>query len=165
MDRADLTLVSILVHVPFITAWIGLVMLDAFAAFAPGVDEPQRPRIMQWPRKFTILAIVVIMVTGVWQTMDNPFVRVDSYSDLNTLKERTLYGDLLFWKHVFVFATFGLTLLVRFYLAPRASSDLSASSGAAIAGVAPLLKPAVALNLAACLGALLLASRMVLELH
>ena len=79
MDRQDATLISLWIHVPFITTWIGLVMLDAFAAFAPGIDASQRPRIIQWSRPFTLLAIGVIMITGVWQTMDNPFVRVDSY--------------------------------------------------------------------------------------
>ena len=129
MERADFTLISLLIHIPFITAWIGLVMFDAFAAFAPGIDEDQRPRLIQWSQKFTLLAIVVIMTTGVWQTMDNPFVRVDSYSDLGTLKDRTLYGDLLFWKHVFVVGTFALTLLIRFYLAPRAGDGIVAGSG------------------------------------
>ena len=43
--------------------------------------------------------------------MEIPFVKVDSYSDLGVLKERTLYGDLLFWKHVFFVGTLGLTLI------------------------------------------------------
>ena len=169
MDRADFTLVSLLIHIPFITAWIGFVMFDAFAAFAPGIEETQRPRLIQWSQKFTLVAIVVILATGVWQTMDNPFVRVDSYNDLSALRERTLYGDLLFWKHAFVVGTFALTLLIRFYLAPRAGGgDLVASgdgTAAALSSTAGLLKPAVLLNLLMCLGALLLASRMVMELH
>lgn len=165
MDRADFTLISLLVHVPFITAWIGLVMLDGFAAFAPGIDDRQRPRLIMWSQKFTLLAIVVIMVTGIWQTMDNPFIRVGSYSDLTNLRENTLYGSLLFWKHVFVFITFALTLFVRFRLAPRAGGgDISAGGGAAAQG-SSLLKPMIVLNVLACLGALLLASRMVIELH
>lgn len=162
MGRDDITLISLLVHVPFITAWIGFVMFDAFAAFAPGIDEAQRPRLLTWSQKFTIVAIVVIMVTGIWQTMENPFVRVSSFGDLSELKDRTLYGDLLFWKHVFVVATFGLTLAVRFYLAPRSAEVSAAGAGSALSG---LLKPAIVLNLVACLGALLLAARMVIELH
>ncbi len=169
MDRADFTLISILIHVPFITAWIGLVMFDAFAAFAPGLDDAQRPRLIMWSQKFTLLAIVVILVTGVWQTMDNPFVKVDSYNDLSVLKERTLYGDLLFWKHVFFVGTLGLTLLNRFYLAPRANDGLVAGSDGTVAiaqaPAASLLKPAVVLNVILAMGTLLLASRMILELH
>jgi putative copper export protein len=169
MSRDDFTLLSILIHVPFITAWIGLVMFDAFAAYAPGIDEAQRPRLIAWSQKFTLIAIAVIMVTGIWQTMENPFVKVDSYNDLNVLKERTLYGDLLFWKHVFVVATFGLTLINRFYLAPRALSGYVAGTDGTVAVIqAPavsVLKMTVLLNLLACLLALLLASRMVMELH
>jgi putative copper export protein len=169
MDRDDLTLISILVHVPFITAWIGLVMFDAFAAFAPGIDEAQRPRLIQWSQKFTLLAIVVIMITGIWQTMENPFVKVNSYSDLNLLKERTLYGDLLFWKHVGVVSTFALSLFNRFYLAPRANSGMVASGNGTVAIIgtpaAALLKPAVLLNMGAALFTLLVASRMIMELH
>ena len=176
MERQDITLVSLWVHVPFITTWIGLVMLDAFAAFAPGVDKSQRLRILEWSRPFTLLAIPVIMITGIWQTMDNPFVQVESYSDLSTLRGRTLYGDLLFWKHVFVVATFGLTLLSRFYFATRARGQaltMEATTNGPTAVATPvregsafrLLQVMVLLNLAACFGALMLATRMVMELH
>jgi hypothetical protein len=119
------------------------------------------------------------MITGIWQTIENPFFRVDAYSKLSELRERTLYGDLLFWKHGFVLATFGLTILVRFILAPRLAAagvrdEVSVRpSGAAFASaeVVPanntlrLIQLATALNLAACLAAVLLATRMVAELH
>jgi putative copper export protein len=169
MDRDDFTLLSILIHVPFVTAWIGLVMFDAFAAFTPGLDDAQRPRLIIWSQKFTLLALAVILITGVWQTMDNPFVKVDSYHDLTVLRDRTLYGDLLFWKHLCFFMTLVLTLWNRFYLAPRIDSNLVVNADGMVAAmqtpVASLLKPAVLLNLAAALGTLLLASRMILELH
>ena len=180
MDRQDITLVSLWVHVPFIMTWIALVMFDGFAAFAPMLRGDQRARILTWSRLFVLLAIPVIMVTGIWQTIENPFFRVDAYSKLSELRDRTLYGDLLFWKHGFVLATFGLTILVRFILAPRlGGSDnidpviAGSSGGAAVAAEAPaaagttlrLIQVATVLNLAACLGAVLLATRMVVELH
>ncbi|HLF78935.1 MAG TPA: hypothetical protein VJB57_15760 [Dehalococcoidia bacterium] len=173
MDRQDLTIISLWVHVPFIIGWIGLVMLDVVALFGPGLEREQRARLLLWSRPFVILAIGVIMVTGIWQTIENPFYRVESWSGLSELKKRSLYGDLLFWKHVFVVATFGLTLITRFYLAPR----LRDGDGAVVAGgggamamlggadVFSLTRTAVVVNLAACLGAVLLATRMVWELH
>ena len=173
MDRQDLTIISLWVHVPFIIAWIGLVMLDVVALFGPGLEREQRARLLLWSRPFVILAIAVIMVTGIWQTIENPFYRVESWSGLSELKKRSLYGDLLFWKHVFVVATFGLTLITRFYLAPRLRDGVGAvvaGGGGAMAmlggaDVFSLTRTAVVVNLAACLGAVLLATRMVWELH
>jgi hypothetical protein len=172
MAREDFLLYSLWVHVPFIIGWIGLVMLDFFAVFAPGLQEEQRARVLLWSRAFVLVAIPVIMVTGIWQTMENPFYRVDSYSGLQELKHRTLYGDLLFWKHVFVVMTFGLTILVRFILAPRWRNSVdgigtSPGGAAVIVGqrVDGLVKLATVANLAACLASVLLATRMVAELH
>ena len=173
MDRQDLTMISLWVHVPFIIAWIGLVMLDVVALFAPGLEREQRARLLVWSRPFVLLAIGVILVTGIWQTIENPFYRVESWSGLSELKKRSLYGDLLFWKHVFVVATFGLTLITRFFLAPRLRNEPEGAlvtSGGALAmvwgsNVMSLTKIAAVANLGACLGAVLLATRMVFELH
>jgi len=153
------------------------VMLDSVAMFAPGLEDQQRARLLLWSRVFVIVAIPVIMVTGIWQTVENPFFRVESYSGLSQLRERTLYGDLLFWKHGFVLATFGLTILTRFILAPRL---MAGATGAEISGggvmslfgvlddgdrASRLAQLATLLNLLACLAAVLLATRMVAELH
>lgn len=176
MDRQDITLVSLWFHVPFITTWIGLVMFDVFASFAPMLHGGQRVRLMTWSRAFVLIAIPVIMVTGVWQTIENPFFRVDAYSKLSELRDRTLYGDLLFWKHGFVVITFGLTILVRFILAPRLilPGTIDQSAAAVQQGTVALavnestlrlVQIASVANLAACLGAVLLATRMVVELH
>ena len=174
MDRQDLTMISLWVHVPFIIAWIGLVMLDVVASFAPGLEREQRARLLLWSRPFVLLALAVIMVTGIWQTIENPFYRVESWSGLSELKKRSLYGDLLFWKHVFVIATFGLTLVTRFFLAPRLRDGTEegavVTSGGVMAlvsasNVFSLVKTASVANLVACLGAVLLATRMVFELH
>ena len=172
MDRQDWLLISLWVHVPFITAWIGLVMLDTVAVFAPGLEQSQRTKLLLWSRAFVLVAIPVIMVTGIWQTMENPFYRVESYSGLSQLRARTLYGDLLFWKHGFVLATFGLTILTRFILAPRLAAGVAVRAGSGgMLGMLDelrtqwLLQLATLANLAACLAAELLATRMVAELH
>jgi hypothetical protein len=180
MDRQDITLVSLWVHVPFIMTWIALVMFDGFAAFAPAFNGAQRARLITWSRVFVLVAIPVIMLTGIWQTIENPFFRVDAYSKLSELRDRTLYGDLLFWKHGFVLVTFGLTVIVRFILAPRLLTSETVAAGSVVSGPGAmaavsdggmnngalrLIQLATVLNLLACLGAVLLATRMVVELH
>jgi len=164
MDR---TLLSLYVHVPVVTLWIGLVMLDVYATLVPGLEPGQRERMITWSRPLTILAIVVILVTGVWQTMENPLQPgIRSYAELEKLRENT-YGLALFWKHGFVLATFGLTLLVRFFLAPRMGADVTASDGGA-AVAAPRLQMVrwlSLLNLAACAGALVMTTLMIWQLH
>ena len=163
----NLTLLALWLHVPFVTAWVGLVMFDVFAAAAPGLHAEQRGRLIAWSRPFVVVAIVVIVITGVRQTIDNPFLQVNSWSTLEQLRERT-YGLALFWKHVFVLATFALTLIVRFVLAPRLMLQSVAAGDGATPAAASVLRSVLwlsVLNLAARLGALVLATRMVWELH
>ena len=176
MDKGDWTLLSLWIHIPLVTAWIGSVMWDVFASSAPGLTLGQRGRLITWQRALTILAIVVIMVTGIRQTIDNPFGEVTSYSELKALRDDTTYGMALFLKHGCVLATFVLTLLVRFYFAPRLLRDsLSAGTGGspgAVTTAGTLVAEPVTrdltltrwlsvLNLLACLGALIFATRMV----
>jgi hypothetical protein len=171
VDRQDLTILSLWVHVPFIITWIGLVMLDVVALFGPGLERQQRARLLLWSRPFVLLAIAVILITGIWQTIYNPFYEVHSWADLQELKKRD-YGLLLFWKHVTVVATFGLTLITRFILAPLLrDEDLGTSVSGSVIGLVAgnnvLMRTQVvaAANLVACLLAILLATRMVWELH
>jgi hypothetical protein len=168
LDKTALTLIALWFHVPFVTAWIGLVMFDLFAAVAPGLETSQRARMLTWSRPFVVLAIVVILATGIWQTVFNPFFEVTSYETLERLRTNYTYGMLLFWKHGFVLATFVLTWAVRFVLAPRLLAVAVAGGGAAVADEERILRSIswiAAANLLACLGALLLATRMVWELH
>lgn len=170
MSKDTLVLVSLLVHIPVVTAWVGLVMFDVFASLTPGLAPAQRGRLIAWSRPYVILAIVVIMITGVWQTIHNPVgPEVTSYDTLEQLRGKT-YGLALFWKHGFVLLTFALTLAVRFYFAPRLAASARPAGFAEQERVDDLqLQRLVmrlsALNLAACLGALLLATRMVYQLH
>jgi ABC-type multidrug transport system fused ATPase/permease subunit len=175
MDRDDLTLISLWVHVPVVTAWVGLVLYDVVVAAVPGLAAPQRGRLIAWSRPLVVVALAVILVTGVWQTIENPLLRVTSWSELGELRQRT-YGLALFWKHGFVLATFALTVVVRFVLAPRlaagkvaagdgAPAQASRTDAAAVDRLTGLVLWLSVLNLAACLGALLLATLMVFQLH
>jgi len=166
MSADDLTLLSLWIHIPIVTAWIGLVMFDLFVSLAPGFTIEQRGRLVAWSRPFVIVAVLVIMLTGIWQTVHNP-IRPDvtTYDELQGLKATT-YGNALFWKHGMVLATFALTVLVRFMIAPVLMRGVTASGGA-LASFQNLrgLSWLSALNLLACLGALIFATRMVWELH
>jgi hypothetical protein len=162
----DPTLLALWLHVPFVTAWVGLVMLDVIALIAPGLTTEQRARIVAWSRPFSIVAIVVILATGVWQTIYNPIREVTSYAALAELRTTTMYGHSLFWKHGFVMATFALTLVARFWIAPRLLALSARSSDAtALPGMERTLFWVSSLNLAACLAALVLATRMIWALH
>jgi putative copper export protein len=167
VTRDDLTLISILIHVPVVTIWIGLAMFDVFAMFSPALTPEQRARFVARSRWFALAAVAVILVTGVWQTMENPFVKVDSWATLEKLRTKT-YGEALFFKHIFVVTTFALTYLTRFVLAPRLIATTQATPAGdaiAVAGLQRTLTLATLLNLAASFGALILAARMEIELH
>ena len=168
MDKTGLTLIALWIHVPVVTAWIGLVMLDLLATLAPGLQAAQRGQIIAWSKPFVIVAVAVILLTGIWQTIYNPFNVVNSLDALERLRTTTVYGMVLFWKHGFVLATFALTYATRFVLAPRLVEAEQAAGGTATSDGSRVLRSIrglAAANLAACLGALLLATRMVWELH
>jgi putative copper export protein len=164
----DLTLIALWIHVPLVTAWIGLVMLDVYAAAVPGLTLSQRGRMLAWSRPFVVAAIVLILLTGIRQTMQNPFQEVDSWSTLQALKDRT-YGLMLFYKHICVLITFVLTVIVRFVLAPRllrAAVPAGGAGGAAAGnGTLQLVRWLSVVNALACLATLVFATRMVWELH
>jgi hypothetical protein len=167
VDTDTVTLLSLAIHVPLVTAWIGFVMWDVFAAAAPGLSADQRGRMIAWSRPLVVGGVIVILATGIWQTIHNPLgPEVTSWSTLQELKAKT-YGLALFWKHGFVLATFVLTIVVRFLLAPRlaAGTETAGSAGTRTAILPRSLLWLSFLNLLACLGALVMATRMVWELH
>ena len=142
-------------------------MFDAFAMLSPALTAEQRARFVTRTRWIALVAVAVILVTGIWQTMENPFVKVDSWATLEKLRTKT-YGEALFFKHIFVVTTFALTFLTRFILAPRLVATAQATPGGEtveVAGLQRTLTFATLLNLAACFGAVILAARMEIELH
>jgi len=168
VDKTGLTLIALWIHVPVVTAWIELVMLDLLATLAPGLQAVQRGQIISWSKPFVFVAVAVILITGIWQTIYNPFNVVSSVDALERLRTTTVYGMVLFWKHGFVLATFALTYATRFVLAPRLVTVALTTGGTDTEDSGRILRSIrgiAAANLAACLGALLLATRMVWELH
>ena len=158
MSTATWTLASLQIHVHILVAWIALVGIEVFLCTARDASGGQRMRsiaAMRWP---TVVLIVVFMVTGVWQTMHNPFVPVSSWDTLQELKNTTIYGMALFVKHIFVAGTVVLSVASRFVIAPRAlARDEDAASGT--------LRLLAWLNLLACLATLLATTRMTMTLH
>jgi putative copper export protein len=165
LSRHDITEISLFFHIPAITLWVGLAMFDIFALVTPGFEPEQRARLISRFKWFSVVLIVIIMITGIWQTLDNPFHRVDSYSSLEYLRNNYAYGTALFVKHIFVIATFGVSILVRFYLAPRTEVSVIEGDGAAALSQTKLLTWMAVLNLALTLAAVVAASRMTIELH
>jgi putative copper export protein len=155
LERQDWLLASLLIHVPAVVTWISLVGAELVIGLLPGIDAARRGRMLarlRWP---TVVLVVVILVTGTWQTIDNPFLQVDSFSALERLRTTKAYGEALFVKHIFVLLTFVLSLLVTFVLSRRIERGGS-------------LRPAIiatVCNLAACLGALLATVGMTVQLH
>jgi uncharacterized cupredoxin-like copper-binding protein len=161
----DLLLISLLIHIPAVTLFVGLALWDAFVAMTPGIAQQQRARMIGRTAVLTLVLIAIVMVTGVYQTIYNPFRSIESYSDLSHMRDETTYGMALFIKHAFVFSSFALSPFIRFYLAPRAGNVAAQADGTAVAVEAKQLQWATLLNLALGLGALLSAARMTIELH
>ena len=163
MDTQTLTLISLLIHVPVVVAWVSLAAFEFAAASLPSLRLAQRLTFIRGMRSLTVLLVVVIMVTGVWQTIDNPIGRVDSIESLEHLRTATTYGASLFVKHIFVLVTFVLSFWDRFSLAPR----MLRTAGELESTTPPggMLFAASAVNLAACLGVLVATARMAIELH
>lgn len=158
MTPETTTLVSLLIHVPVVVAWI------VFAAFEAAVASPRliaagEPlRLVARLRMPTLLLFVVIMVTGIWQTHYNPFVVVDSWDSLQELKKTTDYGMALFIKHIWFALTVVLSIATRFVLAPRALAAGDTQPSRLFGALAWL-------NVAACVLVLLATTRMTITLH
>ncbi|MEI6666413.1 MAG: hypothetical protein WCL53_09735 [Chloroflexota bacterium] len=158
MTPETLTLVSLLIHVPVVVAWI--VFASAEAALAsPKFLVAQAPlQFVTVLRIPTLVLLAIILVTGIRQTMDNPFVPVNSIETLEKLRDTTTYGMALFIKHIWVVATVVLSLVLRFWLAPRllAAGETQPSR---LFGILAWL------NVGACVLTLLATTRMVIQLH
>jgi hypothetical protein len=174
MNEGTITLVLLWVHVPFAIAWIGVAMLDAFLAVAPGLSAGQRGALIRLTLPFVYVAIPVIVLTGIWQTVYNPITRpMWSLQILEELKKST-YGWALFYKHVFVTATLVATLAIKLVLVRRLAEPTgvaAVSSGGALAAQAPsdgsdrTLQATAWINVLCCLAILVCVVLMVWQLH
>lgn len=158
MTPETVTLVSLLVHVPVVVAWIVFAAFEAAVASPRLVSAREPLRLVTRLRTPTLLLFVVIMVTGIWQTHYNPFVVVDSWDTLQELKKTTDYGMALFIKHIWFVGTVGASIATRFVLAPRLLAAGEAQPSRLFGIVAWL-------NVAFCVLVLLATTRMTITLH
>lgn len=132
----QLLLLSLVLHVPFSVAWIGVALYAIFVTTVPGLSIEQRGHLLLRTRALVLVSIPVLLLTGVFQTMYNPLTEpITSFTTLSRLRA-TPYGTALFYKHGFVIATVAVTLALVFVLAGRlvrASSRALAIGGTALA--------------------------------
>jgi len=157
-------LVSLMVHIPAAIAWLGIVLFDAIVVAVPFLTPAQRGALLARPRWLVLLTIPLFFITGIYQTIFNPFGTITSYADLTALRSNTTYGLALFLKHGFVFASMALTLAVTFWFAPRLiafAGDTTAET------VTPSHLPSLLTwaNVAACIALLACVAVMVFQLH
>lgn len=157
-------LVSLLIHIPAAIAWLGIVLYDAIVAAVPFLTPAQRGALLARPRWLVLVTIPLFGLTGIYQTIFNPFGTITSYADLSHLRESTTYGFALFLKHGFVFASMALTLAVTFYFAPRLLAFAEDTRDSAIT---PSRLPTLLswLNVASCVALLACVAVMVFQLH
>ena len=157
-------LASLLIHIPAAIAWLGIVLYDAIVAAVPFLTPAQRGALLARPRWLVLVTIPLFGLTGIYQTIFNPFGTITSYEDLSHLRESTTYGFALFLKHGFVFASMVLTLAVTFYFAPRL---LAFAEDTRDSAVTPSRLPSLLswLNVASCVALLMCVGVMVFQLH
>jgi hypothetical protein len=171
----SITLWMLWIHVPFAVAWIGIALIDAFLAVAPGLSAAQRTSLIRMTTPAVLVAIPVIIITGVWQTVYNPVTApMWSLQILDELKKST-YGWALFYKHVFVVGTLLATLALKLVLVRRleaaAPTATVAETGSAAAvaltgnGVDRQVQAGAWLNVLCCLAILVCVVLMVWQLH
>jgi hypothetical protein len=176
MTTETITLILLWVHVPFAIAWIGIAMLDAFLAITPGLLPRQRAALIRSTLPIVLVAIPVIILTGIWQTVYNPLTRPQwSLALLDDLR-RTTYGQALFYKHVFVVGTLLATLAIKLVLIRRLEATIAqpVAVGAGGGDVAPvgqdsgeprLLRTVAWINVLFCLAIIMCVVLMVWQLH
>ena len=175
MSESTITLILLWVHVPFATAWIAVAVLDAFLAVAPGLSAAQRGSLIRLTLPVVLVALPIIVATGIWQTVYNPVTRpMWSWALLDELK-RSTYGWALFYKHVFVIGTLLCTLVIKLVLVRRLAAPAVVAAGGqggtALAAPSPddrgdrALQTGAWVNVACCLAILICVVLMVYQLH
>ena len=145
----QLLLVSLIIHVPFAVAWVGVALFGIVVTAAPGLAPEQRGRLLLRTAPLVLAAIPVLLLTGVFQTIYNPLTEPAVTWELLEKLRATPYGTALFYKHGFVLMTVAATWLLVFgfgnWLAQsrvRAANPIEAGApagaGASVAATTPV---------------------------
>ena len=162
--RNTLLFISLVIHVPAAIVWLGLALFDLFVVAVPFLSPAQRGGLLMRPRWLVVGLIPVILLTGIYQTINNPFNTLTDIASLEALRNETTYGFALFLKHGFVIASWVLTLALSFWVAPR----LIAFADDTTAGAAKpprLFDLAAWANFLACGALVLCVTVMIFQLH
>ncbi|MEJ7664525.1 MAG: hypothetical protein WKG07_35925 [Hymenobacter sp.] len=127
--------VSLAIHIPAAITWLGIVLYQALVGVVPYLSSAQRADLLQRPKWLALATIPLFMITGIYQTIYNPFVTITDFETLENFRASSTYGLALFWKHGFVFLSMALTLAVTFWFAPRmaaVSATMATTSGRTI---------------------------------
>ncbi len=166
--------VSLAIHIPASIAWLGVVLYQALVGLVPFLSPSQRADLLQRPKWLALATIPLFMVTGIYQTIYNPFVTITDLESLERFRAGTTYGLALFWKHGFVMISVALTLAVTFWFAPRmatvgAAAATTSGRTLTVDATQPATSRLPALltwaNVAACLALLLCVAVIVFQLH
>jgi hypothetical protein len=157
-------LISLGVHIPSVIAWLGVVLYDAIVVAVPFLTPAQRGSLLHRPRRIILVSLPLFVITGIYQTINNPINRVVDIASLEELRTTTAYGFALFVKHGFVTASVVLTFAITFWFAPRlvAFAD-DVGEGAVTPSRLPVWLAVT--NVASCVGLLLCVAVMVFQLH
>jgi plastocyanin len=161
--------ISLAIHVPSAVTWLGIALYDLIVVAAPFLTPAQRGGLLQRPRWAVVALIPLILVTGVYQTINNPFSTLTDFASLEALRTTTTYGQALFFKHGFVLLSWALTLGLSFWVAPQL---VAAAEPVAAAGAGTAASPRGRLhhliawgNLLACAALVLCVTVMIFQLH
>ena len=149
-----LLLASMTSHTLGALAWVGSLLFAALVLSLPwdALALDRRLMLLRRGRWALALGLLVILPTGVWNTMYNPALRpppgvksalglvpsVTNWDQLQELKE-TPYGYALYVKHLLILASIAVSFVTHFVLQRRLAQT---SGGLALAGAVPASGPA-----------------------
>lgn len=150
---ADDVLLSLLIHMLAAVLWLGGVIFQSLVVLLPttALDRSERSRLLLRAAPLQLLALVVLLPTGVYNTINNPVTleKVTSWERAELLRS-TPYGTALFGKHILVIMTTVVTALAT-VLAARYSSQRRAAATPTAGGAARLSAVSRVLDLPAVL--------------
>ncbi|MBI2845263.1 MAG: CopD family protein [Chloroflexi bacterium] len=117
------------IHLSAAVIWVGIITFQAlpFTPIFSDLDLEARGRLVQQSTRrllpLTWGSIIVLVLTGVWNTIFTPIASEPPITSLEELDALliTSFGQNLLVKHIFVVGTILFTAWHNFFLAPRLS--------------------------------------------
>ncbi|MFN8532154.1 MAG: hypothetical protein U0556_01230 [Dehalococcoidia bacterium] len=155
--------ISMIVHFVTAVVWLGGLAVQFLVLVAPGLEDRQRERLFALVVPWMWISLVVLLPTGVYQTVNNPVTeQVTNPEQLALLRSRP-YGQVLVVKHIFAVVTVLLAAAAHFVALPRWRVAIADST--ATGGIVGVLRGLSLVAFLAAIGLLLTVSRLVLFGH